>query len=473
MRGRKTMLTLLAGTALAAGTVPAGAWAASAVAAPAGAGREAGSPFAPGTGQLVIDWNKTLITIVGTPGAQPATIHPTRSFAILQAAEYDAVVSVTHAGHLYALGIQGTGHAAPRGIQGTGHAAALAASGRGAVSAAAAADQAARDVLAGLYPAQAGIADTQLAAELARVPAGPARDRGIAVGNNVATRLLALRAGDGSTAAPPPFTPGTAPGDYQLTPPNFAPPVFTNWAAVRPFALRRGSQFRPAPPPPVTSGAYARALAVVQSLGQDTSTTRTADQTAAGRFWGAAPLFNVWNEIAQDQVSAHHSSLVQGTAMFAALDLALGDTAIGLYDAKYHYQVWRPVTAIREGASTGNPAIKANPDWTPLTPTAADPSYPGAHSGFSFAAATILSAFFGGRQPVTVHSDALPGQARAFGSFLAAATEAALSRIYAGQHTPLDDQAGRILGVRIATFVLTSSVLRGSVPVNRPGGDRK
>jgi membrane-associated phospholipid phosphatase len=461
------MFTLLAGAALTAGMVPAGTWATSALAAPASAGRVAGSPFAPGTGQLVIDWNKALIAILSTPGAQPATIHPTRSFAILQAAEYDAVVSVTHAGRPYALGIQGSGKATPSGIQGSGKASAPGTQGSGRASAAAAADQAARDVLAALYPAQAGIADSQLATELAAIPDDDARHDGIAVGKNVAIRLLALRAGDGSAVSPVPFIPGTAPGDYQLTPPNFPSPVFTSWGSITPFVLQRGSQFRPVPPPAVTSAAYARALAVVQSLGQDTSTTRTADQTAAGHFWGAAPIWNVWNEIAQDQVSAHHSSLVQAAAVFAALDLTLGDTAIGLYDAKYHYQVWRPVTAIREGASAGNPGITANPDWSPLTTTAADPSYPGGHSGFSFAAATVLSAFFGAGQPVTVHSDALPGQVRAFSGLFAAATEAALSRIYAGQHTPLDDQAGRILGLRIAAFVLASAAF------NRLGGDRQ
>ena len=132
------------------------------------------------------------------------------------------------------------------------------------------------------------VADGQLATELAAVPDGRARNLGIAVGRAAATRLLSLRAGDGSAVSGP-FVPGTKPGDYQLTPPNFQAPVFTNWGGITPFVLKRGSQFRPLPPPPVTSAAYARALAVVQGLGQDTSTTRTADQTAAGLFWGAAP----------------------------------------------------------------------------------------------------------------------------------------------------------------------------------------
>jgi membrane-associated phospholipid phosphatase len=423
------MVMVMAGAALAT-AVPAGA--ALAQAGPAGSARPAHrhdvSPFAPGTGQVVVDWNKTLISILGTPGAQPATVHPTRSFAILQAAEFDAVVSVTHAGRPYAIDAKVHGKA----------------------SAAAAADQAARDVLAGLYPAQARVADAQLASELAAIPDGTAKTRGMAAGSEVAAKLLALRANDGSALTPPPFVPSTAPGDYQLTPPNFPPPVFTNWGGITPFVLKTGSQFRPDAPPPVTTAEYAQALAQVESLGQDTSTTRTAEQTTIGKFWGATPVWVVWNEVAQDQVAAHHSSLVKASSVFATLDLALADTAIGLYDAKYHFQVWRPVTAIRAGVQG---SFTANPTWTPLALTAPDPSYPGAHSGFSFAAATVLTDFFGSPQ-VTVREDALAGQPRSFNGFFAAATEAALSRIYAGQHTPLDDHAGRVLGFRIASFVV-------------------
>jgi membrane-associated phospholipid phosphatase len=429
---RKHAMVTVAGAALAVSV----AW--PALAAPAGgaaipAARSAAtSAFAPGTGGLVVDWNKTLILILGIPGAQPATIHPTRSFAILQAAVYDAVVSVTNVGRPYLFRDRVHGQA----------------------SAAAAADQAAHDVLTGLYPGEAGTADSQLAAELAAIPDGPAKNRGIDVGHATAAALLAMRSNDGSGLTPPPIALGTAPGDYQPTPPRFASPVFTNWGSITPFVLESGSQFRPEPPPPVTSARYARALSVVESLGEDTSTTRTPDQTAAGKFWGAAPIWNVWNEVAQDQVMGHDSSLVSAATMFATLDLALADTAIGLYDGKYHYLVWRPVTAIREGATTGNPGIVPNPAWNPLTPTAPDPSYPGAHSGFSFAAATVLTAFLGDDQPVTVHSDALPGQTRSFPDFFAAATQAALSRIWAGQHTPLDDRAGRRLGASIARFTL-------------------
>lgn len=424
MLSTRAMLMVLAGAALAAGTaVPA------ADAAARTGGHAVTSPFAPGSGQLVVDWNKTLVTILNTPGAQPATIHPTRGFAILQAAEYDATVSVTGVGSPYLFRV----HVARP------------------ASAAAAADQAAHDVLVGLYPGQASVADDRLSAELAVLPNGPAKDHGIKAGQAVAARLLAIRATDGSAAPPPPFVAGTAPGDYRPTPPNFTPPVFTGWGAITPFVLRSGAQFRPAAPPPVTSDVYKKSLALTRDLGQDTSTTRTADQTVAGKDWSSTPVWNVWNEVAQDQVVTHRASLQGAATVFAALDLTLADSAIGLYDAKYSFKIWRPITAIRDGADFGFPPV---PNWNPLTPTAADPSYPGAHATFSFAAAAILTAAFGDRQPVTVHFDALPGQTRDFGSFYGAAREASLSRIWAGQHTTLDEDAGQRLGSRVAWFVL-------------------
>jgi len=293
-----------------------------------------------------------------------------------------------------------------------------------------------------------------LASELAAIPNGQGKQQGIKVGAAVARRLVALRSSDGSAATPPPFAAGNKPGDYRPTPSAFAPPVFTNWGSVTPFVLSSGQQFRPAPPPPITSVAYARALNQVKSLGQDTSTTRTADQTTQAKFWGAAPIWNVWNEVTQKLAVSQHASLQRTVTVFENLDLALADATIGLYDAKYHYLVWRPVTAIQLGNTIGNPAITGNPTWNPLAVTAADPSYPGAHATISQTAATVLSAFFGDHQQLTVSSDGDPGVTRSFGSFQAAADEATLSRIFAGQHTMIDLVAGQQLGRQVAEFVL-------------------
>src|SRR6266704_2133101 len=224
--------------------------------------------FRPGSGQSAVDWNRELITILGAPGAQPATVHPTRSFALLQAAEYDAVTSITHAAPPYLFSVP-----APRGARPD-----------------AAADQAAHDVLAALYPAQKSGIDQMLAGQLAAIPDTPGKQQGIEVGASVARLLAALRSTDGSAVTPPPFVPGTEPGDYRPTPPNFPAPVFTNWGTITPFVLDSGQQFRPPAPPPITSAAYARALNQVKSLGQDTSTTRTADETTQAQFWGASPI---------------------------------------------------------------------------------------------------------------------------------------------------------------------------------------
>jgi len=140
--------------------------------------------------------------------------------------------------------------------------------------------------------------------------------------------------------------------------------------------------------------------------------------------------------------------------LFAALNLSFADSTISFYDAKYHYQLWRPVTAIRLANKLGNPAIVANPTWTPLAVTALDPSYPSAHGVISGDGATVLSAFFGNQDQVRVTSDVLPGVVRTFASYNDVATEAGLSRIYAGQHTRIEIEVGADLGHNVAQFVL-------------------
>ncbi len=428
MRKTGRALVLVAMAAVVAGA----AAPALAVTARHGPGPRSSVAFMPGSGRSAVDWNRELITILGTPGAQPATVHPTRSFALLQAAEYDAVTSITHAAPPYLFSVP-----APRGARPD-----------------AAADQAAHDVLTALYPPLESGLDQLLAEELAAIPDTRGKQQGIGVGHIVAERLVHIRSSDGSAATPPPFVAGSQPGDYQPTPPNFPAPVFTNWGSITPFVLDSGQQFRPAPPPPITSAAYASALNEVKSLGQDSSTTRTADETTQAKFWGAAPIWNVWNEIAQKLAVTRHANLERTVTVFANLDLALADATIGLYDAKYHYLVWRPITAIRQGDTAGNPGIIGDPNWNPLAVTAADPSYPGAHATISQAAATVLSAFYGDHQQLTVSSDGDPGVTRIFGNFQAAANEATLSRIFAGQHTMIDLVAGQQLGRHVGDLVL-------------------
>ena len=391
------------------------------------------------SGQLVVDWNRELLAIEKTAGAQPATVHATRSYALLQAAVYDAVVSVTHDGAPYAFEVVAPSGARPD----------------------AAANQAAHDVLVALFPSFAAEFDSVLTTELAAIPRGAARDDGLLAGARVATLMLALRAGDGSSNAAPILVTGTAPGDYQVTPPNTGKqPVFTGWGRVTPWVLSSGAQFRPAPPPSLTSAAWAHAINEVHRLGggQGSPSARTTDQTQIALFW-APPIWNTWNEIADAQLVERHSSLRTASSVLGNLDLAVADSVVAFYDAKYAYTFWRPITAIRAG-TPGNAAVDpADPIWNPLTATALDPSYPGAHATVSEAAATVLARFFGPRANLAVHSDAAGFGAvtRSFASFQAAADEAALSRILAGQHTSIDETAGTTLGRAVANAVLSGT----------------
>ncbi|HEX6507478.1 MAG TPA: vanadium-dependent haloperoxidase [Chloroflexota bacterium] len=384
------------------------------------------------SGAIIVDWNKQLVQIVGTPGVQPATIHPTRSFAILHAAMYDAVLAITHSNAPYLFSL----NALP------------------GARADAAAAEAGHDTLAALYPSMKGAVDQQLAGELAAIPNGTAKQRGIDVGRLAAAFVLAARADDGSSSVPPPPSPaaGTQPGGYRPTPPFVAPGVFMEWSSVTPFVLQRANQFRPAPPPGLTTAAYAQAINQVKSLGQVNSTTRTAEQTTIAKFW-SPPIWITWNQIAENAALRHHSDLVHTARLFALLNLSIADTTIAMYDAKYQYNLWRPVTAIREAGSAGNPAVAADPNWAPLL-TASDPSYPGAHSAISAASAAVLSKFYGKHDKFKLITSVLPGVVRSFNSYSAAVTEAGQSRIYAGVHTQLDHVAGVRLGQKVADFVL-------------------
>jgi hypothetical protein len=380
-----------------------------------------------------IEWNRTLLAIVRTKipqPLQPPTIHATRAFAMLHLGIYDAVVAV-----------EGGTPYLPEHIL------------KRSASATAAADQAAHDVLVALYPSQQAALDSELSADLAGIRADARRARGVQAGSAAAQAILANRAQDGSGVTPPLYSVPPGPGVFEPTPPATA--AFTHWANVKPFVLVRASQFRPPAPAPLTSSAYLQSLAQVQSLGQNTSATRTADQTTIGTFWSGG-IWDYWNEIAQSASLAHHDSLVQDAQLFAQLNVSLADTVIAFYDAKYTYDVWRPQSAIRSGF----PGFTANPTWTALGKTPAEPSYPGAHAAVSAAGASVLSSFFhGDAQALTVTSEVMPGTTRQFSGYAAAANEASASRVFAGVHTQLDEDAGQQLGASVARFVLHSGSL--------------
>jgi PAP2 superfamily len=392
----------------------------------------------------VVQWNRTLLLIVRTPGAQPSTVHPTRSFAIIHAAIYDAVNAIDRTHRPYLVRLSGV----PRDA-----------------SQEAAAAAAAHEVLVALYPASKATLDAQLQQSLAQIPDGNDKVEGIRIGQTVADRILALRSNDGSNAKPIPYVFGTAPGDYQSTPPNFPPqPQFTHWSRVTPFALERASQFRPGPPPALTSDTYSDAFNQIKSVGIVNSTTATADEALTGRFWNGA-IQNYWNEISQTASVAHSLTTAQSARLFALLNLSFADDVIAFYDAKYLYNFWRPVTAIRAADTGINPETVADPNWLPeVGKTAPDPSYPGAHAVISASGAEVLISFFErDRFEFNVTSEVLPGAERSFTSFSAASEEATSSRIFGGQHFRFDLTTGQRLGREVADFVLDNFL----TPVHR------
>jgi PAP2 superfamily protein len=383
----------------------------------------------------VVEWNRTLLVIVRTPGAQPATLHSTRSFAIMHAAIYDAVNAIDRRHKTYLVTVP---EVSPNASQ------------------EAAAAAAAHEVLVGLYPALKTSLDAELQQSLAQIQDGKNKTDGIAIGLAVADRILALRSNDGSNAQPIPYIFGTAPGDYQSTPPNFPPqPQLTQWSHVKLFALNRANQFRPGPPPKLTSDEYTDAFNEIESLGIENSTTATADEALTGRFWNGA-IQNYWNEITQTASQTRNLKTADSARLFALLNLSLADGVIAFYDAKYTYNFWRPVTAIRAAGTDDNPETLANPGWLPeVGKTAPDPSYPGAHAVISAAAAEVLRSFFGRDHfDLDVTSEVLPGAVRSFPSFSAAAEEATLSRIFAGQHFRFDLTTGNRLGREVADSVI-------------------
>jgi membrane-associated phospholipid phosphatase len=321
----------------------------------------------------------------------------------------------------------------------------------------AAAAAAGHEVLLTLFPGSQTFIDTAYQQLLSQIPDGIAKSEGVQVGTAVADQIVQLRDNDGSGATPPIYVPTNAPGIYQLTPPNLAAAVFTHWSKVTPFALTAASQFRPGPPPALTSQTYTNDFNEVKSLGAPHSTAATADQQLIGVFWNGA-IQNYWNEITQAAAIGNHLTTAQSARLFALVNLALADTVIAFYDAKYTYIRWRPVTAIRAADTDNNPDTQADPNFLPETrTTAADPSYPGAHGAISAAAAAVLASFFGNDQfNFTITSEVFAGVQRSFTSFSGASQEAFLSRIYAGQHFRSDQTAGAELGTNVANFVVAN-----------------
>jgi PAP2 superfamily len=324
----------------------------------------------------------------------------------------------------------------------------------------AAAAQAAHDVLAAQYHNQAAAIATELSRWLDQVPDADPRARGIALGQAAAAAILAQREDDGwDFEGTYQFKEG--PGRYQTTPPWAGFVAQPGFRFAKPFVLEYPGQFRPAPPPPLRTTAYARAFREVQEYGAAASTRRTEDQTGYAVWWMEFAEGSV-NRLARQFATRRHLDLWKAARLFAHVNVALYDTYIATWDSKYVYDRWRPYTAIRAAETDGNPRTMADAAWEPMRPTPPHPEYVSAHAAGCAASFGVLQEVFGREVSFTMETTtAPPGMlTRAFASFQAAAAECADSRVRLGWHFRYATDAGRMLGSQIARYASHYSLRR-------------
>jgi hypothetical protein len=294
-------------------------------------------------------------------------------FAYLAIAVYDSVMAIEGGYEPFTIDVD-----APAG-----------ASAEAAVSAAA------HGVLVHYLPAQApGIIDPAFATSLATIPDGQAKTDGIATGEQVAALLIAERADDGFRATVT-YTPPNPPIPGVWIPTAPTPPIGTYAGLMRPFTLESADQFRPAGPPALDSKAWARDYNEVKEIGSSASTTRTAEQTIAARFWAEPPVQQAHGSF-RKFVLDHSLDVVDASRFMAMISVTYADALIACLDAKYHYAFWRPITAIRAGDTDGNESTAGDPTWSPLLPvTPNHPEYPSAHSCITPAGGVVITRFLG------------------------------------------------------------------------------
>ena len=289
-------------------------------------------------------------------------------------------------------------------------------------------------------------------ASLARVPDGEAKSKAIALGEQAAAAIIAERNGD-TAGVVNDWRPVTSPGVYVATP--F--PAAINWWKVRPFGMQRGDQFRSAPPYALTSAQWARDYNEIKRLGAKTGSTRTEEQTRIAKFWEFIGP-NTYNPLAIQVIKARKMDVVDSARAMALVSIATFDASIAVFDSKYAYNFWRPVTAIRNGDIDGNDATERDATWEPFIPTPQHPEYPCAHCTFQSSAASALRAILGTDDiaEASLVSPTLPGETRKYTKLSAYEDEVANARIYDGVHYRTSSEAGTKLGRSVGEWAVAN-----------------
>ena len=374
----------------------------------------------------VARWNQ--VATDATIAAKTNPLAESRIFAILHVAIHDAVNAVDPRYEPY----QPRTSPAPAGA-----------------SAEAAIAGAAHATLVALLPDSKATFDAALEETLRTITDEPRRTAGLEVGRTAAAAILTARQNDGENRTVE-YTPGTKPGDYRPTAPDFKPAALVQWGSVTPFVLKSADQFRCPEPPAVNSSRALADLEEVKAIGGSKSATRTAEQSEIGRYWYESSPQG-WNRIAREVLAARQFDMWENARLFALLNLALADGYIAGFDSKYFYNYWRPVTAIREGGDS---------EWLSCLPTPPVPDYPSTHTVEGAAAAAVLARFFNTDFiSFSMTSGApYPGITRKFWSFSEAARENGASRILCGIHFSTAVNAGYIQGERIGEWAFENAL---------------
>ena len=314
---------------------------------------------------------------------------------------------------------------------------------------------AAHDVLVNEIPEKKSFIDSAWEFTMSTVPGGLAKEKGIALGKLAAQAVLNKRVNDGASGDVfGQIPPSTTPGVYQAVPPfNF---VFApHWEDLKLFSLDRKDQFRPLPPPSITSETYTKDFNEVKTNGMLNSTTRSANQTAYAKFWYEFSEAG-WNRVARVVASVKNLNLLETVRLFALVDMAIADAYTAGWDAKMYYNFWRPYTAIRNASTDNNDLTNADPEWESSEPTPPVQDYPSTHSALGNAGATVLARILGDNFSFMLTSPtAVPaGSSRSFTSFSQAANENADSRVQAGIHFRFSCKAGQELGNEIGNWTV-------------------
>jgi hypothetical protein len=384
-------------------------------------------PMTATAGNVVADWDEKAVGIVQT-GLGPPPPNGFRTMAILNLAMFDAVNSIEPRYKPYKVRLSATPDTSKE-------AAAAAAAGA---------------VLTKLFPDAAADVQSTLTTYLATLPDGEAKSNGVKLGQEVAAKILEAREKDGSSTADA-YRPRTKPGIYIPT------PITYGWAlaTMTPFALASPSQFRAKPPPSLKSAEWARDYNEIKGLGAKNSAKRTARQTEDARFWLiGGPLG--YDQLPRQIAIAKNMDLLDSARFMALFSVATADALIAVLDAKYKYEFWRPITAIRNGDIDGNPGTERDAAWQPIDATPMHPEYPCAHCILSSSVAAVIEGLLGTDEipEVSLTSPFAPGVTHHFTNLRAFSDEIANARICAGFHYRFSTIAGREMGQKIGAFVV-------------------